>query len=613
VALMTTRRSPLLIFLVGLAAIYLGERSLAHAARLAADGLGALLLLVAIGVAIARLAAVWARPSDEDRRAAAKVLGAYALCLLAVGLYAAALWLPAEGSHLRPVLLVIWPFVLLLGLAPAVAIELALGAMAAAPVLELWRVRLAARSAQVIVAGIIVFAGANYAASQWNRKIDLSYFHSARPGEATLAIAREVGEPLRLLCFFPTGNDVLEQVRPYVESLAQVNPRIHVEVVDQALEPALAREFKVRTNGAIVLARGEQRESLSLGLELEAARTNLRRLDAELQRRLIKVTRPPRLVYFTTGHMERDYQPSAADTRLGLSDLKSMFESLGYTVKRLGLGEGLSAEVPSDATMVVVAGPLEPFLPAERAAVHKYLEGGGHLLALIDPDTGVTEDELLAPLGVKVSRKLVASEEAQVRIDGRADSPYNFATGRTTPHDSTSTLNQFAGRMPVIVLGAGSLSKLASAPATLKIVYTLSSLPGSWEDTNANGRFDADGEKRGARELAAAIEKTGEATKDAATNKAAPGMRALVITDADLAGNRVVLTAGNAYLLMDGIKWLGGDEALAGKVESEEDVPFVYNKDNDAVWFYGTSFIVPAAVLAIGLLVVRRGRASKSS
>ena len=83
-------------------------------------------------------------------------------------------------------------------------------------------------------------------------------------------------------------------------------------------------------------------------------------------------------------------------------------------------------------------------------------------------------------------------------------------------------------------------------------------------------------------------------------------MRAIVVGDADLAGNRLVLSSGNAYFLIDGLKWLSGDEALAGKLESEEDVPLVYNKDNDAVWFYGTSFIVPAAVLGLGMVFLRK-------
>ena len=96
-----------------------------------------------------------------------------------------------------------------------------------------------------------------------------------------------------------------------------------------------------------------------------------------------------------------------------------------------------------------------------------YLERGGRMLVLVDPDNGTTQDELLAPLGLKVSSTLVAAERLLVRVEGRAESPYDFATTRGASHPSTTTLSQYAGRMGVVVLGAGTVSKLATAPAGL--------------------------------------------------------------------------------------------------------------------------------------------------
>lgn len=668
------RRFTFVIFAAGLAAVYVAERSLSDMPRWALDGVGALLLALGLGLAVARLASAFRR-DDESRRSAATAVGAYVVALAAVGLYAveSALLQGAEHATARTVLMVAWPTLLLLGLAPGLAIELALSSMAQSPVYELWRVRLAGRAARVTVFAIVAFAGVNYAASQRNRKIDLSYFRTTEPSQPTLELVRGLSEPVRLVLFSAPGNDVGEEARTYLEAVAKAGGSlVKLEVVDQALVPDLARELKVRQNGVIAVAKEGHSETLTLGVDMEAARSTLRKLDAEVQERLLKLTRPPRTIYFTSGHNERDWVMAATDKRFGLNDFKALVDSLGFTTKRLGLAEGLGAEVPKDAGIVVIAGPTEPFLPAERDTLRAWLDKGGRLFAFIDPDTGVSEDELLAPLGVKVTKSLIASDKGRVRVTGRGESPYYFATNRFSSHPSVTTDSQNSTRLAVVVLGAGSIEKRDDAPPELRQVFTVHSLADGWDDKNGNGVFDRATEKQVARELAVAIEGTPRAgdaaggkadrkanARDAAADAKADGkadakaaeakgdgkalatgakgatdtvakgkadgkgdaaaevkpaatapqpLRAIVVSDADAVANGILGNAGNAYLVADGLKWLAGDEQLIGKSTSEEDVAIVHKRDDDAVWFYGTSFAIPALVVAVGVALGRKKR-----
>src|SRR5690606_12621576 len=87
-----------------------------------------------------------------------------------------------------------------------------------------------------------------------------------------------------------------------------------------------------------------------------------------------------------------------------------------------------------------------------------------------------------------------------------------------------------------------------------------------------------------------------------------PPMRAVVFADADLAGNLILRNQGNLLLVLDALSWLSGDEAITGTVESEADVRITHRKDEDRIWFYGSSMLVPASVLAVGLLYTRRSR-----
>ena len=601
---------PLPLMLLALAALYLGERALIDATRGIANGLGVALLVASLVLSAWR----WRRSTAERRQAHRNVFLCYVVVLAGLALYA--VQTPeldlVTSNRLRTLLLVGWPGCILLGLLPAIAMELAIGSMQRTPKLELTRVHLAARAAAIMVLAVIGFAGLNFAASTWSRKVDLSYFKTTQVGTSTRAIVHNLTKPVHFTLFFPPGNEVLERALGYIDELKRVSPQIEVEVTDQAFEPEKARDLKVRSNGYLAMQCGDKSELLRLELDVEEARGTLRKLDSEVQQRLLKIIRPPRVAYVTTGHMERDLSPTSDDVRPGLADFKALLESQGFSVRRLGLAEGLANDIPADASLVAVLGPTEEFAANERDALSRYLARGGRALIGMDPDHGVTDDALLAPLGVQVSRTLVANERYTVRVAGQGESPLNLVTTRTAHHPTVSTVEQSSNRMGVVFLGVGHLTKVVPAPANVDIAFILHSMAQSWDDLNGNSKFDAALEKRDNMPFAAAIEQKIKPLGPLNPNGQADGanepptMRAVVVADADFAANGVMRNPGNAYFVMDTVRWLAHAEAEAGTVESEVDVPQMQRKDENAMWFYGTSFIMPVAILLGGLGYTRR-------
>src|SRR5690606_41227540 len=87
--------------------------------------------------------------------------------------------------------------------------------------------------------------------------------------------------------------------------------------------------------------------------------------------------RERRTVYFTTGHGELNDPESAGPLGgrgLGGGTLfQQLLGYLNYDIRELGLTNGLSVDVPSDAAMVVVLGPQRRFLEGEMAALDRYL------------------------------------------------------------------------------------------------------------------------------------------------------------------------------------------------------------------------------------------------
>jgi hypothetical protein len=122
----------------------------------------------------------------------------------------------------------------------------------------------------------------------------------------------------------------------------------------------------------------------------------------------------------------------------------------------------------------------------------------------------------------------------------------------------------------------------------------------TWNDLDGNFQLDAPKEQRKIWNLAAAV------VRKKAGNKPADETRALVLGDSDLLTDGIVGNPGNAYYVLDGVKWLLGDEALTGEVNSEVDQPVVHTRKQDVTWFWGTIVLAPGLAMMIGRRVTRR-------
>lgn len=582
--------------LTSLALLYIGERVLLGTPRSVVSGIAGVLLASAFGLALQRFLAA----KGNQRRAALWTFLAYKLVGDSVLVYLVQSdWLAwvTEGV-IYDVLRVTWPALMLLGAAPAVAMEVSLRTMRGAPEIELARVGRAAKGALIIALTLITFASLNVIGSTWNRKVDLSYFKTTAASESTKALVQTLNEDVEVFLFYPPGNEVLDRLSDYLSELEPLNSRLRVEVVDQALEPDLARELRVRGNGFVVVRHGKNSETLRVDLDLADARRVLRRLDGEIQERLLRVTRPDRVAYFTTGHLERGWSTRIDDPRLPLSELKGLLEGMGFEVKTLGLADGLGERVPDDATLVVVAGPTEHLIESERSSLVDYLKRGGGLLYAGEPDHGSPDIEMLSALGMRMSSGLVASDRAQVRVPGKPMSPYNLATNGTQIHPIVNSFSATSRRLAFVVLGAGDLSLTDAQPKGVTAHLVVKSGADAYVDENGD-RVRQDGEETGAKTFVAAVD------IEAGDQEG----KAVVFSDADALANGVLNNPGNAFLVVDAVRWLAGDTDIAkGAPVNEEDVKIVYRKDEDKYWFYGTTLASPVLVLALGLLYTRRRR-----
>ncbi|MSP59350.1 MAG: ABC transporter [Myxococcales bacterium] len=601
------------IYLVGMLLVFVGERLI---------GAGSARWLTAAGVALVVIAEALRdlrrRRGEEDRK---KVEGTLLLLHL-LGVAALALYFvqsdlssklfdqPFERGwpRLQVVLAALWPALWLGSVIPTILVELAYASVARAPKLEGGRIRDAMFSGFGL-AGALVFAfSVGFVATSRDKKIDLSYFKTAKPGESTRKLAHTLDQPVQVALFFPPANEVHEEVANYFADLVAESKMIEVKEYDHAVDPAKAKELGASGNGIIIVGRGTRREQLSLGLEIESARSQLANLDRDIQKRLLQVARPQRKVYLTVGHGERSGEPANdTDKRATLRDTKDLMYQQGYQVSNLGAGDGLATDVPTDAAVVLVIGPQKPLLAEEAAALGRYVERGGRLMVALDPDAGPAAGmdfkELLGPLGLSYTPVGLANDQVYARKGYQQSDRANIVTGSFSSHPSVTSLGRLGMRAPLVLFGAGSLEEAKDKPRNVSVNFTIHAHTATWNDANGNFAFDAPAEVRKAWELGAAVvRKKPEATKTSEEG------RALVLADSDAISDGVVMNPGNAYFLIDGMKWLLGEEAITGEISSEADVPVAHTKKQDVIWFYSTIFLAPALVLGIGFFASRRRR-----
>jgi len=667
----------------GMVLVFLGERVLSGLEKGAgaATALGLVCVLVATALRFSpRFKSGGERKSIETLLALLSLAG-----LAALGIYFATTdagveklglgkLASASKEHLLGELRVLWIALCAVSLIPMLFAETALWPMRRAERPESRRVWAAASAGLTLVIAAIYGALLVYAAGGVTWKADYSYFKTSRPSEPTRKIAASLAEPVRVVAFFPDVNEVRNEVASYLRELGAGMPKLQIQISDRLLSPKLAKELHATQDGVIIFSRDSVNYTVTLGTDIEAARPKLKTLDRDVKEQLLKLARARLTAYFSVGHGELNEpnkgksEPASRSTTIA----KTILQKQNFTVKDLGLAQGLANDVPDDADVVLILGPSDPFAPEEISALQRYADRGGHLLISLDPDTNssqistqtapvaghgpvgappsgapsaapvrsaapaasaapkstpavpdVAESappglEALAGLAqLKYSPTVLANEHSHVRLAFNSSDQTRLVTNSFSSHAAVSTLSRNAPAASVVFFGAGSLDRANNA--TAKIDFAVRAPTGTWADRNKNFVQDKDTEKAGSYNIAAAVSKPIAASTPAPAPKAdkkpadkkpeTKEMRAFVVADADAFTDLVMSNVpGNQYFLADAVRWLVGEESFAGAETSEEDSHIEKTKQQDLSWFYATIFGAPCLVMALGVFVSRRSR-----
>lgn len=386
---------------------------------------------------------------------------------------------------------------------------------------------LIATLAVLMILGVVNFLGVRYAG-----RLDLTENQALSLAPQSQQLVSKLNQPVKLLIFtnnpIEVNNTVLDQYK-----LAS-GGKFTYEIVDPEAQPNLAQRYGIRRAGDMILEMGQRTQALPGPFSEVSLTPAIAKLISNQQMS----------AYFTTGHGERELIPGED----GFSQAASALQNQSVTPKPLNLlREG---KVPETASVVVVAGPKKPFLPAEVQFLDAYLNAGGKVLLLLDPQTETGLEPLLKSWGVNVdSKRVVIDASGRIAQLGPAV-PVVTEYGEhpiTTPFKQQFTF--FPGAQVVTATPIGNE----------QIVELLKTTEQSWAEADIKGsqlEFNPQVDKQGPLSLGVAITRILQVTPGQPPKEA----RLVVIGNSGFASDGSFAAGVNGDLFVNAVTWLSGQK-----------------------------------------------------
>ena len=164
--------------------------------------------------------------------------------------------------------------------------------------------------------------------------------------------------------------DARKLIRDFLAPYQRLKPDLSVTFIDPREEPKLAQAAGIRVNGESVLEYSQRSEHLTDYNE-QSFINALVRLARSSERRVMALE----------GHGERRLNGIANHD---LGEYGKQLAAKGFKINSLNLT--IAQEVPANASLLLIANPQVDLQSAEVQKIKQYLQQGGTLLWLIDPE-----------------------------------------------------------------------------------------------------------------------------------------------------------------------------------------------------------------------------------
>ena len=379
---------------------------------------------------------------------------------------------------------------------------------------------------------------------------DWSHAHSASLGPASVALLKTLDAPVEVVSYARKQGGLRAVIADFAERYRRVKPDLSLRFVDPDADPNAMRAAGVQVDGEMDIRYRDRSERLKVLSEAEFSNVLLR-----LSRR------HERIVAFLEGEGER--QP-LGNANADLGHFVATLADRGLRAVPLPLAN--TGKVPQNTDLVVIADPQVKLPAAVAAELVDYVDRGGALLWLTEPNEPAAEqggglDALANALGVRALPGTVVDGSGQAF--GLGD-PSFVALDRYPPHAITRDL-----LLTTLFPQPAALAKLSDSRWAASSI--LRSSDKSWNETGPIPKAGEAADK--IRQDADAGEIPGPLDLGFALTRVSPRpdrreQRVVVIGDGDFLSNSFLGNGGNREFGQRVFDWLLGDDAQIAVADS---------------------------------------------
>ena len=389
--------------------------------------------------------------------------------------------------------------------------------------------------AALVLAAALLLA---FLSTRFGWQHDFSYAQRASLDSRTVELLKRLEAPVSITSYAPRDNELRRAISDFIARYQRIKRDISLAFIDPDADPAATREAGISVNGELAIRYQGRSELLKLLTE------------RELDNALVRLARPRAgLVAFLAGDGER-----SADGKgnADLSQFSGFLQAQGVRALALNLSAG--ERIPDNVDVLAIAGPRVTLAPAVVAQIVDYVERGGNLLWLTEPD----ENAGLEPLAKALSLRALAGTV----VDGNGAAfgigdPSFIAVSTYPKHVITRDFALTALFPQAVALAAITGAQWQQTPllrSGQKSWTQIGAIPKKGD--TATIAFDADkGEIPGPLDLGFALSRL-------SPSPAKKEQRAVVIGDGDFLSNAFLGNGGNREFGQRVFDWLLGDDAL---------------------------------------------------
>jgi len=428
----------------------------------------------------------------------------------------------------------------------------------------------------VIFLGIVVLLA--FITSQNRARADLTQRGLFSLADQTKKVLKDLDKEVKIYAFYKKSEQGM--AKDLLDEYDYRSKFVSYDFIDPNEKPQIARQYQVTKYNTVVVESGGKRETIE---ELN---------ESNLTNAILKVTRElDKVVYFIQGHGERDIDSEKPE---GFKIAVEGIRKENYVVKTLNLPQ--EKKIPEDASVLVIAGPRADFFSFELDTIKKYIENGGKVLVMLDPQWKPGLVEFLKQYKIQVDDDIVVDASGIGQLFGMG--PEVPLVSRYANHP---IFKDFRVTTFFPVAASVRPAKEGDAKVTTQVLFRTSA--NSWGETDyqtAKVSFDKSKDIKGPVSLAVV------ATKSLDNNKKG---QILVIGDSDFAMNAYIRNSGNYDLFLNIVNWLAEEEDMITIRPKEfDDRRVTLTQKDSKIILYVSVFALPLLIIITGVVVYFKRR-----